>query len=187
MKHFLFIISLLLLISACNPVKQVLKDNDKFERVAQEVVKRGYCINDTVTIAVTDTVIKSIPVETIVLKMKDVDTLINSIHVRITNDLVLIDGKLKERTVTVYKTNNIRDCKYENILKDSIERKEDSLMIAKKELLLCKQNQKASVTTIHKTKIRLYLSYALNTLLIIGIIFLIIRRFLTSISPKITL
>lgn len=39
---------LLLIVSACSPVKQVLKNPRYFQEVADSVVKRGYCINDTV-------------------------------------------------------------------------------------------------------------------------------------------
>ncbi len=41
---YILFLWLVLLIGSCNPVKQVLKDNQKFEIVAKEVVKRGYCI-----------------------------------------------------------------------------------------------------------------------------------------------
>lgn len=47
----------LLLFIACNPVKQVLKDREMFEQVAQEVIKAGYCANDTTIITKSDTTI----------------------------------------------------------------------------------------------------------------------------------
>lgn len=40
---------------SCNAVKQVLKDPVKFEAVADEMVKRGYCLNDTIYKHSTDT------------------------------------------------------------------------------------------------------------------------------------
>ena len=52
---FITIILLLILFGSCNPVKQVLGDNKKFEVVAAEVIKRGYCLNDTSYIYKTDT------------------------------------------------------------------------------------------------------------------------------------
>jgi hypothetical protein len=50
-----------LLMGSCNPVKIVLNNNQKFEKVAKEVVKRGYCINDTVIVDVVkiDTLIQN--------------------------------------------------------------------------------------------------------------------------------
>ena len=38
---------------SCNPVKRVLKNDKKFEIIAKEVIKRGYCVNDTVTLAMS--------------------------------------------------------------------------------------------------------------------------------------
>ena len=52
---FISIIALIIFFGSCNPVKQVLGDNKKFEVVAAEVIKRGYCSNDTSYIYKTDT------------------------------------------------------------------------------------------------------------------------------------
>jgi hypothetical protein len=46
---------ILLIFVSCNPVRQVLKDPIKFEAVADEMVKRGYCANDTIYTHSTDT------------------------------------------------------------------------------------------------------------------------------------
>jgi len=46
---------ILLVFVSCNPVKQVLKDSVKFEAVADEMIKRGYCLNDTIYKFRTDT------------------------------------------------------------------------------------------------------------------------------------
>ena len=45
----------LLILSSCNPVKQVLNSPARFEVVKDEVIKRGYCLNDTSFIFITDT------------------------------------------------------------------------------------------------------------------------------------
>jgi hypothetical protein len=44
-----------LVLVSCNPVKLVLKDPVKFEAVADEMIKRGYCLNDTIYQHSTDT------------------------------------------------------------------------------------------------------------------------------------
>jgi hypothetical protein len=49
---------LLILFIACNPVKQVLRDQDKLEEVAKVVVKGGWCANDTTFITKSDTLIE---------------------------------------------------------------------------------------------------------------------------------
>lgn len=41
---------LFVVMAACSPVKQVLKNPVYFKEVADSVVKRGYCINDTVVV-----------------------------------------------------------------------------------------------------------------------------------------
>ena len=70
-----FLISLLFLVS-CNPVKQVLKDREKLDQVAEVVVRAGYCANDTIiqtksdTTIVTDTVFEAIS-DTLFLTKQD--------------------------------------------------------------------------------------------------------------------
>jgi hypothetical protein len=46
---------IVLILFSCNPVKQVLRDREKFDQVAKEVIKSGYCINDTVILSKSDT------------------------------------------------------------------------------------------------------------------------------------
>jgi hypothetical protein len=48
---------LLLLLLGCNPVKQVLRDQEKLEQVAKVIVKGGWCANDTTFITKSDTLI----------------------------------------------------------------------------------------------------------------------------------
>jgi len=49
------IISIFLL--SCNPVKQVLRDKEKLDKVAEYVVQNGYCANDTIIQSKSDTLI----------------------------------------------------------------------------------------------------------------------------------
>ena len=48
---------LFILLVSCNPVKQVLKDKAKFDEVAAEVIRQGYCVNDTLIIVKSDTIV----------------------------------------------------------------------------------------------------------------------------------
>jgi hypothetical protein len=50
-------IFLILLFVSCNPVKQVLRDQDKLEQVAKVVVKGGWCASDTTFITKSDTLV----------------------------------------------------------------------------------------------------------------------------------
>ena len=49
---------LLILLVSCNPVKQVLNDKAKFDEVAKEVIRQGYCATDTLIIVKSDTLVK---------------------------------------------------------------------------------------------------------------------------------
>ena len=48
---------LLILLVSCNPVKQVLNDKTKFDQVAKEVIRQGYCATDTLLIVKSDTIV----------------------------------------------------------------------------------------------------------------------------------
>ena len=45
----------LLILSSCNPVKQVLNNPERFAIVKDTVLARGYCVNDTSFLYITDT------------------------------------------------------------------------------------------------------------------------------------
>lgn len=51
------ILLLSLLFLSCNPVKQVLRDKEKLDAVAEVVVSSGYCANDTIFQTKSDTLI----------------------------------------------------------------------------------------------------------------------------------
>lgn len=54
----LILLFLLLLLASCNPVKQVLRDQNKLDQVARVVVAGGYCANDTMFVVKSDTTIQ---------------------------------------------------------------------------------------------------------------------------------
>ena len=73
---------LLLLLIGCNPVKQVLRDQDKLEEVAKVVVKGGWCANDTTFITKSDTLVMF---DTLINVKLEVDTQKVNEFVYITN------------------------------------------------------------------------------------------------------
>jgi hypothetical protein len=73
----------------CNPVKQVLRDQEKLEEVAKVVVKGGWCASDTTFIVKSDTLVE---VDTLVR----VDTLTDTY---VFNDTTYIT-KWKTREIT---------------------------------------------------------------------------------------
>jgi hypothetical protein len=85
---------ILLIFVSCNPVRQVLKDPVKFEAVADEMIKRGYCLNDTTYIYSTDT-----------LEITDTLTMVY-VDTAVVNDTTYF-WETKFETIT--KTKTIRD------------------------------------------------------------------------------
>jgi hypothetical protein len=86
---------LLLLLISCNPVRQVLKDKEKLDEVAKEVVRKGYCANDTTVIVKSDTIIN---VDTLVEVYSDT-TVIND-----TAYVTMWKTKNYFKTITIHDT-----------------------------------------------------------------------------------
>ena len=80
---------LLILFVSCNPVKQVLRDQEKLEEVAKFVVKGGWCASDTTFVVKSDTLVE---IDTLVR----IDTLTDTY---VLNDTTYIT-KWKTREIT---------------------------------------------------------------------------------------
>jgi len=74
------ILIIALIFISCNPVKKVLRDREMFDEVAKEVVKAGYCANDTIILTKSDTTIQ---VDTLTLIDKEFE-------VKVQNDTTYI-------------------------------------------------------------------------------------------------
>jgi len=89
-------ILLVLLFVSCNPVKQVLRNQEMLEEVAKVVVKGGWCASDTTFIVKSDTLI-------------EIDTFVNvkmQIDTQKVNEFVYIN---KWKTRDIIKSITIRD------------------------------------------------------------------------------
>jgi hypothetical protein len=80
---------------SCNPVKQVLNDKVKFDEVAKEVIRQGYCANDTLVIVKSDTIVM---VDSLIEVYSDT-TIIND-----TAYVTLWNNRIFTKTVTVHDT-----------------------------------------------------------------------------------
>jgi hypothetical protein len=89
-------IILILLFVSCNPVKQVLRNQEMLEEVAKVVVKGGWCASDTTFIVKSDTLIE---IDTFVNVKMQVDT-------QKVNEFVYIN---KWKTRDIIKSVTIRD------------------------------------------------------------------------------
>lgn len=115
-----------ILLIGCNPVKQVLKDKAKLDLVAKEVIRKGYCVNDTIVIEkVRDSVVyKDSIIEKINnIPCKDFDTTIGRARIKVS--LGVLAYSAKDSTVYRIKTitNTVRDKALESILQQDIDLK----------------------------------------------------------------
>lgn len=94
---------LITLLLSCNPVKQVLKDKEKLDKVAEVVISSGYCVNDTIIKTKSDTLITY---DTIIERNEILKTLLKTDTFRI------------PLTKKIVKTITIRDT-IENIIVDN--------------------------------------------------------------------
>ena len=123
----------LILLIACNPVKQVLKDREKFEIVKEAVIRSGACVNDTITIENTkDSVIykDSIVEKTFNVPCPDFEKAMpDGTLIKISSGVLTYRHNCKEKEVIriVTKTNNIRDRALENILKGDITKRDTAI------------------------------------------------------------
>lgn len=135
----------LLLFLGCNPVKQVLRDQDKLEQVAKFIVKGGWCASDTTYITISDTLI-------------EIDTLLNvkiEVDTQKVNEFVYIT---KWKTRDIVKTLTIRDTLKSFIVDNARVR----LLQTDSTILTQKMNE-------YKRKANTRLSWLLSLLIIIGV------------------
>lgn len=133
----------LLLFVACNPVKQVLRDPEKLEKVAKIVVKGGWCANDTTYIVKSDT---TIVVDTLVEVYTDLE--ISTI-----NDTTYLT---KWKTKTINKTLTIRDTLKSYIVDNS-----------RIKLLEADSTRLSNLSIEYKTKASNRLNWLLSLLLVV--------------------
>lgn len=132
MRTLILICTLIML--ACNPVKRVMQDQQKFDKVAEEVIRRGYCVNDTVTVeTIKDSIVYEVSIieDTIKVPCADFDTTIGNdgTKIQISSGVLTYSHKCKETIRTKKITNNIRDKSLENILKNDIAKRDSAISI----------------------------------------------------------
>jgi len=88
------VLLIVMVLIGCNPVRFVLRDSSSFQKVADEVIKRGYCLNDTTYVYKTDT-----------LEVHDTTTMVY-VDTAVINDTTYF-WETKFQTIT--KTKTIRD------------------------------------------------------------------------------
>lgn len=170
-----------ILLFSCNPVKQVLKDKDKFDQVKEAVIRSGACINDTI---VTEVVKDSIVYKDSIIERKvpcdDFKTTIGDDTLSVKGGVLSISGKDKIRVVT--KTNTVRDRSLENILKGDIEKLTYANSSKDSEIKSLKEENKKTRGELRSLKIKYRLHLAL---LLMGSLVIIFRKSLIRIASGI--
>jgi hypothetical protein len=171
-----YLIIILLLVS-CNPVKRVLKDPVKLDQVAQEVVRMGYCVNDTTVITeVKDTVIyrDSIVEKVEQIPCKDFDTTIGRARIWVRSGVLTYSAKdsVVYRTKTI--TNTVRDREYERVLLSDLRMLKDTLSTERSEAKLLKSEFKSYKMDARIDRAKLWL-------IIIALVIFAFRKQITSV------
>jgi len=183
MKKFSILLLLILItFSSCNPVKSVLNDRKKFEIVAREVVKQGYCITEsTIETVLKDTIIyrdvyfeaespQVLPTE---CKKDTLIKLNKDISIQIKDGKIKVIGSVKanDKMRTINTTVTVRDRKLESILQEEI--------IIKEKQLLAKEREYNNLSLRHS---KLALGVTASLALIAGavILFFITRNWLKA-------
>lgn len=168
MRYLILIFFTVLLGYACNPVKRVMNSPARMNQIAQEVIRRGYCANDTTIITqISDTIYVRTEdsIDTLVMQegICNFDTILKSgTRIRFENGFLLVKEKIQIRTRVVTKQvdNYIKDTKLEDLLKGDISLYKDSLNTYKGMIEIYKDTVNNLNKKVDKTKLYLILLIA---------------------------
>lgn len=165
-----YLIGVIMVLSSCNPVNKVLKDETKSRIVFNELVARNWCANDTTIINTSDTTILLDTLYTI-----ESDT----VNIEVPNIKEVIKTKLVTKTITIRDTikSIVVDRTKEQLLNNQI-------ILLKNEnadLRIKNSKQVEEIRTIRKSKNQAWLYF---WLVIAGLgIYLFRKPILKLISP----
>lgn len=158
---------ILLLLISCNPVKRVLKDPVKFEQVKEAVIRSGACVNDTIVVT-KDSIVNrdSIIEKSITVPCRDFDTLFDGTAISVKSGILTYKHTCKQRDIYRTVTNNIRDRKFEDLLKSDIKHR-DSIVSSQGVSLKEKDVQIKSLTVdIRWEKFKLWIAITVACIII---------------------
>lgn len=96
-----FVLGIIAMLTGCNPVKRVLKDPVKMGKVFDAGVEKGWCVNDTVIVSKSDTLISydtlySLDLQTDTFNVDHeivkVKTVVKTVHIRDTTREIVTDN-----------------------------------------------------------------------------------------------
>lgn len=181
MKYLSAIVLLILVVYSCNPVQQIFKDPAKMNQVAEEMIRRGYCSNDTTIInKVTDTVFVRNDefVDTVLIENGacNFDTVLSTgTRVKFENGFLYVKEKraTKTRVITNTVNNYITDKAKEDLLTKDIQCYKDTV-----------NTLRGSVTSLKEVNETLLAKLSKFKMYVIGLIALIIGSFVWRVIKK---
>jgi hypothetical protein len=119
---------------SCNPVKKVMQDPVKFDVVAKEVIRRGYCKADTVieykdSIVYRDSIIERIEK----IPCADFDTTIGRARISVRSGVLTYKSSDSIIKQTIIK--KIRDLSVEQALRSDVAYRDSIINVREKEIL----------------------------------------------------
>ena len=181
MKYLSAIVLLILFVYSCNPVQQIFKDPAKMNQVAEEMIRRGYCSNDTTIInKVTDTVFVRNEdfIDTVLIENGacNFDTVLSTgTRVKFENGFLYVKEKraTKTRVITNTVNNYITDKAKEELLTKDIQCYKDTV-----------NTLRGSITSLKEVNETLLAKLSKYKMYIIGLIALIIGSFVWRVIRK---
>lgn len=131
---------------SCNPVKKVLKDENKMREVWEKGVLKDWCVNDSVYVSDT-----TILLDTLNVIEASTDTVTVNDTVRITR----IDNKYITKTVTIRDTTIVTDRSKEKLLQQEVSKLLDDQIKLKQDIVNIEAEKKA----IKKSKNKAWLFF----------------------------
>ena len=182
MKYLSAIVLLVLVVYSCNPVQQIFKDPAKMNEVAEEMIRRGYCSNDTTIInKVTDTVfVKNEDfVDTVLIEngVCNFDTVLSTgTRVKFENGFLYVKEKraTKTRVITNTVDHYITDRAKEDLLNQDIQCYKDTVNTLRGSITSLKEVNESLLAKLSKYKMYII---GLIALIILSFVWRVVRKF----------
>ena len=166
--HRLLII--LVFLVSCSSVKRVLRDKEKFDKVAEAVVRSGkYCIIDTITVTrIKDSVIykDSLVKELVNVPCKDFDSIIGRARISVRSGVLTYKSSDSIIKQTIIK--KIRDLSAEQVLRSDVAVRDSIINVREKEILSLQIANSEQKDETRKWKWRFWGLIAALVLLVVG-------------------
>ena len=182
MKYLSAIVLLILVVYSCNPVQQIFKDPAKMNEVAEEMIRRGYCSNDTTIInKVTDTVfVKNEDfIDTVLIEngVCNFDTVLSTgTRVKFENGFLYVKEKraTKTRVITNTVDHYITDRAKEDLLNQDIQCYKDTVNTLRGSITSLKEVNESLLAKLSKYKMYII---GLIALIILSFVWRVVRKF----------